>query len=280
MANILEQLADHAAERVAEAKKLISPKEMKEQALLLATQDAQPFRFEKALTGPGISFICEIKQASPSRGQIWQPDSTSGTGDRHQCTFPYREIALEYEAAGAECISVLTEPKWFRGSGLYLSEITKTVRTPCIRKDFTVDPYMIYEAKVLGASAVLLICSLLDQDTVASYIEIADSLGLSALVEAHDAGEIRQAVDAGARMIGVNNRNLKDFTVDVSNSGHLRDLVPDDILFVAESGIRTAQDVQILREIGTDACLVGETLMRAPDKAAMLRELRGLREPA
>ena len=135
---------------------------------------------------------------------------------------------------------------------------------------------MIYEAKVLGASAVLLICSLLDQDTVASYIEIADSLGLSTLVEAHDAGEIRQAVDAVARMIGVNNRNLKDFTVDVSNSGHLRDLVPDDILFVAESGIRTAQDVQILREIGTDACLVGETLMRAPDKAAMLRELRGL----
>ena len=271
MANILEQLADHAVERVAEAKILISPEEMKEQALRLAAQDTQPFRFEEALRGPDISFICEIKQASPSRGQIWQPDSAGG-----RQLFPYREIALEYEAAGAECISVLTEPKWFKGSGLYLSEITKTIHTPCIRKDFTVDPYMIYEAKVLGASAVLLICSLLDQDTVASYIEIADSLGLSALVEAHDAGEIRQAVDAGARMIGVNNRNLKDFTVDVSNSGHLRDLVPDDILFVAESGIRTAQDVQILREIGTDACLVGETLMRAPDKAAMLRELRGL----
>ena len=182
----------------------------------------------------------------------------------------------EYEAAGAECISVLTEPKWFRGSGSYLSEISKMVRTPCIRKDFTVDPYMIYEAKVLGASAVLLICSLLDRDTVAACIRIADSLGLSALVEAHDAGEIRQAVDAGARMIGVNNRNLKDFTVDVSNSGRLRDLVPDNILFVAESGIRTAADVRILRECGTDACLVGEALMRAPDKAAMLGELRGL----
>ena len=274
MANILEQLADHAAERVAEAKKTVSPEEMQEQALRLAAQDAQPFRFEKNLREPGISFICEIKQASPSRGQIWQPDSTSCTGDRQ--SFPYREIAMEYEAAGADCISVLTEPKWFKGSGRYLSEITKTVRTPCIRKDFTVDPYMIYEAKVLGASAVLLICSLLDQDTVAAYIEIADSLGLSALVETHDAGEIRQAVDAGARMIGVNNRNLKDFTVDVSNSGRLRDLVPDDILFVAESGIRTAEDVRILQECGTDACLVGETLMRAPDKAAMLRELRGL----
>ncbi len=278
MANILEQLADHARERVAEAKRTVSPEEMKERALSLAAQDAEPFRFEKALAGPDISFICEIKQASPSRGQIWQPDSDPGAGDRELCTFPYREIALEYEAAGAECISVLTEPKWFRGSGSYLSEISKTVRTPCIRKDFTVDPYMIYEAKVLGASAVLLICSLLDRETVASYIRIADSLGLSALVETHDAGEIRQAVDAGARMIGVNNRNLKDFTVDVSNSGRLRDLVPDSVLFVAESGIRTAEDVRILRECGTDACLVGETLMRARDKAAMLRELRGLQE--
>lgn len=268
MANILEQLADYARIRTEEAKQIIPPGQMKEQALRLAAEDISPFRFEKALAGPEIAFICEVKQASPSKGQIWTNDA--GPGE-----FPYLEIAREYESAGAECISVLTEPKWFKGSSEYLRKIARTVKTPCIRKDFTVDEYMIYEAKVLGASAVLLICSILDRDTVASYIRIADSLGLSALVEAHDEEEIRMAADAGARMIGVNNRNLKDFTVDVYNSGRLRSLVPDGVLFVAESGIRTAEDVRLLRESGTDACLVGETLMRSADKGAMLRELRG-----
>ena len=268
MADILKQLADHARVRVAEAKLAVSPEEMKEQALRLAAEDKERFRFENALKGPDIGFICEVKQASPSRGQIWKGE---GPDDR----FPYLQIAQEYEAAGAECISVLTEPKWFRGSGAYLREITQSVHTPCIRKDFTVDEYMIYEAKVLGASAVLLICSILDTDTVAEYIRIADSLHLSALGEAHDEEEVRSAAAAGARLIGVNNRNLKDFTIDVKNAGRLRSLVPDDILFVAESGIRCAEDVRILREIGTDACLVGETLMRAEDKRAMLHALRG-----
>ena len=295
MADILQKLADHARTRTEEAKKNIPLQQMREEAERLAAEDTSPFRFEKALSGPDISFICEIKQASPSKGQIWTPgqgdtcasDCTSDrhlfktsvevcTSDRHLFKFPYLEIAREYEAAGAECISVLTEPKWFKGDSEFLRRITREVNTPCIRKDFTVDEYMIYEAKVLGASAVLLICSILDEDTLSSYIMIADSLGLSSLVEAHDSEEIRMAADAGARMIGVNNRNLKDFTVDVTNSGRLRSLVPEGVLFVAESGIRTAQDVQLLREIGTDACLVGETLMRAVDKSAMLRELRGL----
>ena len=295
MADILQKLADHARTRTEEAKKNIPLQQMREEAERLAAEDTSPFRFEKALSGPDISFICEIKQASPSKGQIWTPAQgdtcTSActsdrhlfktsvevcTSDRHLFKFPYLEIAREYEAAGAECISVLTEPKWFKGDGEFLRRITQEVSTPCIRKDFTVDEYMIYEAKVLGASAVLLICSILDEDTLCSYISISDSLGLSSLVEAHDSEEIRMAADAGARMIGVNNRNLKDFTVDVTNSGRLRSLVPEGVLFVAESGIRTAQDVQLLREIGTDACLVGETLMRAVDKSAMLRELRGL----
>ena len=271
---ILDQLADHARVRVEKAKGSVSPEAMRRRAEQLAkdeadihgqTAEAQPqawFRFERALSGPDIGFICEVKKASPSRGLIAEH-------------FPYLEIAKEYEAAGAECISVLTEPKWFLGSGEYLRQITEQVQTPCIRKDFTVDEYMIYEAKVMGASAVLLICSLLDTGTLERFIRTADGLGLSSLVEAHSEEEIRSAVEAGARMIGVNNRNLKDFTVDVHNAERLRKLVPDGILFVAESGIRSAEDVRLMREAGADACLVGETLMRSPDKAAMLRSLRG-----
>ncbi len=261
---ILDQLADDARIRVEKAKETVSPEEIKNLAERMAGEEraAQTmFRFEKALSGPDIGFICEVKKASPSKGLIAED-------------FPYLEIAKEYEAAGAECISVLTEPKWFLGSGDYLQQIARRVQTPCIRKDFTVEPYMIYEAKVLGASAVLLICSLLDAKTLEEYLRIADSLGLSSLVEAHDGEEIRMAVAAGARMIGVNNRNLKDFTVDVHNSERLRKLVPDGILFVAESGIRSAEDVRAMREAGADACLVGETLMRAKDKTAMLRSLR------
>lgn len=262
--NILDQLADYARVRVEKSKAEVSSSEMKSRAVSIvsAQHDIDRFRFEKALAGSGISFICEVKKASPSKGLI-APD------------FPYLQIAREYEAAGAECISVLTEPKWFLGSSEYLKEITGAVKTPCIRKDFTVDEYMIYEAKTFGASAVLLICAILDEETVRRYISICDELGLSALVEAHDEREIGMAVSAGARLIGVNNRNLKNFTVDVGNSQHLRSLVPENILFVAESGIRTAEDVQALKDARVDACLVGESLMRAPDKAKKLSELRG-----
>lgn len=256
---ILDQLAEHARERVKQAKEKITFEEIRQQALLLPKGG---FTFEEALKKSGISFICECKKASPSKGLI-APD------------FPYLQIAEEYEAAGAECISVLTEPKWFLGSDEYLREIAKAVSIPCLRKDFTVDAYMVYEARVLGAFAVLLICSILGEEQMKEYIGICDELGLSALVEAHDEEEVKMALRAGARIIGVNNRNLKDFTVDTDNSRRLRELIPEDVLFVSESGVRSAEDVQKLREIGADAVLVGETLMRAEDKKRKLAELRG-----
>ena len=257
--SILDELADYARVRTEEAKKKISSEEMRRRAESLPKGD---FPFEQALKKEGISFICECKKASPSKGLI-APD------------FPYLEIAKAYEAAGADAISVLTEPKWFLGSDQYLREIAAEVSVPCLRKDFTVDPYMIYEAKVLGASAVLLICSILSEEQLKEYREIADTLGLSALVEAHDEEEIRMALRSGARIIGVNNRNLKDFSVDTENSRRLREMVPSDVLFVSESGVRTPEDVAKLRGIGVDAVLIGETLMRAEDKKAKLAELRG-----
>ena len=256
---ILDQLAEHARERVKQAKEKTTFEEIRQQALSLPKGG---FTFEEALKKSGISFICECKKASPSKGLI-APD------------FPYLQIAEEYEAAGADCISVLTEPKWFLGSDEYLKKIAKAVSIPCLRKDFTVDAYMIYEARVLGASAVLLICSILKEEQMKEYIGICDELGLSALVEAHDEEEVKMALRAGARIIGVNNRNLKDFTVDTDNSRRLRELIPEDVLFVSESGVRSAEDVQKLREIGADAVLIGETLMRAEDKKRKLAELRG-----
>ena len=257
---ILDQLAGYARERVRQAKLKIPLEELKRQALLLPKGD---FAFENALKKLDISFICECKKASPSKGLI-APD------------FPYLQIAEAYEAAGAACISVLTEPEWFLGSDIYLKEIAAAVHIPCLRKDFTVDEYMLYEAKALGASAVLLICSLLSEEQIKAYIGICDELGLSALVEAHDEREAQTALRAGARVIGVNNRNLKDFSVDTENSRRLRELVPRDVLFVSESGVNCAEDVARLREIGADAVLIGETLMRASDKKARLDELRGV----
>lgn len=256
---ILDQLADYARVRVEQEKREISAEEIEKQALLLPAGD---FAFERALKKPDISFICECKKASPSKGII-------------ATDFPYLQIAAEYQAAGADCISVLTEPKWFLGSDAYLREIAERVSLPCLRKDFTVDEYMIYQAKLLGASAVLLICSILSGEQIKEYIGICDALGLSALVEAHDEKEVETALRAGARIIGVNNRNLKDFSVDTGNSGRLRGMIPADVLFVSESGVGSAADVAKLREIGADAVLVGETLMRADDKRRKLAELRG-----
>ncbi len=259
MGTILDKLADCAKVRVEEAKAVHPLEEIRERALAMDVNTGFPF--ERAISGDGIHFICECKKASPSKGLI-APD------------FPYVEIAKEYEAAGASAISVLTEPKWFLGSDEYLREITQAVSIPCIRKDFTVDPYMIYEAKLLGASAVLLICAILTGEQLAQYKEIADSLGMSALVEAHDETEVDMAIRAGARVIGVNNRNLKDFTVDINNSVRFRERIPADRLYVSESGIRTAEDIGVLYRNGTNAVLIGETLMRSPDKKQMLEVLR------
>lgn len=257
---ILDKLAAHASERVKTAEKNISPDKIKSLAYSLPKED---FEFEKALLKKDISFICECKKASPSKGIIAED-------------YPFAEIAKEYENAGADCISVLTEPEWFLGSDDHLKEIAETVKIPCLRKDFTVTDYQIYEAKLLGAKAVLLICSILSAEQINKYIRICDSLGISALVEAHDENEIRLAVNSGARIIGVNNRNLKDFSVDTDNSRRMRELVPKNIIFVSESGVQTADDVQKLRSIGADAVLIGETLMRAENKKAKLSELRSL----
>lgn len=275
MSTILDQLADYARYRVEKAKEKKPLELIREEALAASRRPApgpgtsapdfrEPFRFEKALAADGdIHFICECKKASPSKGLI-APD------------FPYLEIARQYEEAGASAISVLTEPKWFLGSPEYLREIAEEVKVPCLRKDFTVDPYMIYETKLLGASAVLLICAILDTGTLAEYLEAADSLGLSAIVEAHDETEVASAVSAGARIIGVNNRNLKDFTVDIHNSIRLRSCAPAGTIFVAESGIRTPEDVETLRQNGVNAVLIGEQLMRAGSPKEELNRLRGL----
>lgn len=260
MSDILEQLASYAKERVQQKKQTVSFEEIKEKAMSMDCDTGFPF--ERKLQKEEISFICECKKASPSKGLIAEE-------------FDYLSIAKEYEEAGASAISVLTEPRWFMGKDEYLSAIAKEVHIPVLRKDFTVDPYMIYEAKVLGASAVLLICAILNEEKLKEYIHIADALGLSAIVEAHDATEIEQAVKAGARIIGVNNRNLRDFTVDVHNSIRLRKRVPEEVLFIAESGIKTHEDIEVLKQGKINGVLIGETLMKAKDKKAMLKELRG-----
>lgn len=256
---ILDKLAESSRRRVEERKRTRSLEELRREAEARNAQTGFPF--ETALGRQGFSFICEVKKASPSKGVIAEE-------------FPYLQIASEYEAAGADAVSCLTEPEYFLGSDRYLEEIAGKISLPVLRKDFTVDPYMIYEAKILGASAVLLICAILDREEVREGIRIADSLGLSALVEAHDEAEVEKALDAGARIVGVNNRDLRTFQVDLDNSRRLRAMVPPEILFVSESGIRTPEDIRRLRENGTDAVLIGETFMRSPDKKKMLCELR------
>ncbi|MDE7273868.1 MAG: indole-3-glycerol phosphate synthase TrpC [Lachnospiraceae bacterium] len=260
---ILDDLAAAARARVARKKGEVPFEEVRKKAVqLVKSEGAFSFPFERAIAKEDISFICEVKKASPSKGIIAED-------------FPYLDIARDYEKAGADCISVLTETDYFKGDDRFLREINDNISIPTIRKDFIIDPYMIYEAKLLGASCVLLIAALLDTDAIREYKAVCDELGLSALVEAHDEAEIQSALDAGARMIGVNNRDLKTFTVDINNSTRLRSLVPEKILFVAESGISTAEDIQALRQAGVNGVLIGETLMRSDDKAGMLAQLKG-----
>ena len=259
---ILDQLAAHARQRVAEDKTRVPPEEMRD--LARSAPSGKTGRFEAALKKTGLSFICEVKRASPSKGLI-APE------------FPYLDIARDYEAAGAEAISCLTEPKWFLGSDEIFRNIRSTVQTPMLRKDFTVDAYQIYQAKAMGADAVLLICAILDTETIEKYLSICEELGLAALVETHDEEEIESARSAGARIIGVNNRNLKDFSVDFSNAARLRDRIPPECVYVAESGVTGPEDAARIRAIGADAALVGEALMRSEDRGMFLR---GLREAA
>lgn len=262
----LEKLAETARKRVETAKKTIAPEVLKSRVYYNGKPERfnrrDDFAFEKSLKKEGISFICEVKKASPSKGIIAP-------------VFPYAEIAADYEKAGADAISVLTEPEYFKGSNDYLEEIGKMVGIPVLRKDFIIDEYQIYESKLIGADAVLLICTLLDGGTLKKYIEICDSLGLSALVEAHTEDEIKSAVNAGARVIGVNNRDLRSFHVDISNCINLRKFVPANVLYVAESGIQTRMDVEMLENAGVDAVLIGEALMKSSDRKAMLACLKG-----
>lgn len=258
---ILDEIAAKTKERIAREKEKCSLEEIR--ALAEALPVSREYPFEKALAEKGMSFICEIKKASPSKGVIAEE-------------FPYLQIAGEYEKAGAAAISCLTEPYYFQGSDQYLKEVSKAVSIPVLRKDFTVDPYMIYEAKLCGATAVLLICAILNDEELKSYLELAHSLGLSALVEAHTEEEVKRAIAAGARIVGVNNRDLKTFTVDLNTSIRLRSLVPDDLLYVSESGIKNADHIAALEKNCVDAVLIGETLMRSPDKKAVLDELKGI----
>ncbi len=258
---ILNDIANKTMHRVRFAKEKMPLNNIKYIAKSLDNNTGFPF--EKALNGnDDIGFICEIKRASPSKGIIADD-------------FNHIEIAKEYENAGADCISILTEPIYFKGSDRYIKEIRQEVKIPLLRKDFTIDEYQIYEAKVLGADAVLLICALLDTEKIRKYIKICDLLGLSALVEAHDENEIQSALEAGARMLGVNNRNLKDFTEDINNSLKLRSLVPDDIIFVSESGIKNKSDIQSLKNYHVDAVLIGEALIKSKNKKMLLEELKG-----
>ena len=255
---ILNEIAEKTKERTAEEKLRLPLSTVRREAENMDKNTGFPF--EKALAADGLSFICEVKKASPSKGLIAED-------------FDFVNIAKDYEKAGAAAISCLTEPYWFRGADEYLTEITKNVSIPVLRKDFTVDEYMIYRAKTIGASAVLLICAILSQNQLNEYYDIAKSLGLSVLVEAHDEKEIDMALNCGAKIIGVNNRNLKDFTVDINNSINLRKLVPPEVLYVSESGMKTNEDIARLYHNGVNAVLIGETLMRSKDKKAMLDEL-------
>ena len=257
---ILDKIVEATKVRVQEAKKIVPFEVMQKKALQMGKSPT--FVFEEALKADGLSFICEVKKASPSKGVISED-------------FPYIQIAKNYEASGAAAISVLTEPKFFFGSNQYLKEIREAVTIPIIRKDFTIEPYQIYEAKVIGADAILLICSILTTEQLREMIQLADSLGFSCLVEAHTKAEVMQALEAGARIIGVNNRNLKTFEVDIRTSVTLRKYVPDSVVFVSESGMKTKEDMNCLRENGTDAVLVGEALMRSENVQELLHEFKG-----
>ena len=257
--NMLDEIVGKTKERVEISKSIMSLDELKKAVSLMDVNDEFPFK--KALTEDDISIIAEVKKASPSKGLIAKD-------------FDYLAIAKEYEEAGASAISVLTEPYFFKGSDDYLKEIADEVSIPVLRKDFVVDEYMIWEAKLLGASAILLIVSILDVVQLKRYLDLAHDLGLSAIVEAHDSDEIMRAMTVGAEIIGVNNRNLKDFTVDIENSINLRRRVSGDVIFISESGIKTHHDVTRLKENNVDAVLIGETLIKSDDKMAMILELK------
>lgn len=259
---ILDDIVNKTKERVLKLKEIKNFDKLRAEVSLM-TVAGEDFPFEKALKNKDMAFICEVKKASPSKGIIAE-------------NFDYLKIAKEYEQAGADAISVLTEPDFFMGDNKYLKEIVTNVKLPVLRKDFIIDEYQIYEAKLIGASAILLICSILDAETLKYFMSVAEKLGLSVLTETHDEKEVKSALEAGAKIIGVNNRNLKTFEVDIKNSLKLRNLIPENIIFVSESGIKTPQDIKLLKDAKTNAVLIGETFMTSPDKKESFRYLRSL----
>lgn len=255
---ILDEIAEKTKIRYEEIKKAVPFEAVKEKALQMNLNTGFPFK--KAMEKDGLSFICEVKKASPSKGIISEK-------------FDYLNIAKDYEKAGASAISVLTEPYYFKGNDKFLSEIKNEVSIPVLRKDFTVDEYQIYESKTIGADCILLICALLDTDTLKKYLNTAHSLGLDAIVETHNKEEMESAIAAGADIIGINNRNLKTFNVDLNTTKNLASLVPKDKILISESGIKTKEDIRFVKENGAKAVLIGETFMRSKDKKAMFEEL-------
>ena len=256
---ILDDIIAKQKGRIIKEKKLKSFDILKNEVLKLPLSNN--FFFEDSLRNKEFAFICEIKKASPSKGVIVE-------------NFPYIDIAKEYEKAGASAISVLTEPYFFKGSDEYLKEVAQTVKIPVLRKDFIIDVYQIYQAKILGASAVLLICAVLDEKTLKSFLNTAKSLKLSCLVETHNETEIKKALNSGAAIIGINNRDLQTFNVDINTSLKLRKFVPEDKILISESGIKTAEDIRILKQTGFNGTLIGESMMRSKNKKQFLHSLK------
>ncbi len=257
---ILDDIVAKQKVRIEHEKKEKNIDTLKQEVLSLPL--SKNFFFEDALKSKDFAFICEIKKASPSKGVIVED-------------FPYLDIAQDYENAGAAAISVLTEPNFFKGNDIYLKEVADTVNIPVLRKDFIIDEYQIYQAKLIGADAILLICAILDETTLNKFLNLAKSLKLSCLVETHNENEIKKALNSGANIIGINNRDLKTFTVDIKTSLNLRNFIPQNKILISESGIKNAKDIKILKEAGFNGALIGESMMLSKDKKQFLSELRG-----
>lgn len=263
MADILRAIADYTAKRVAGEEAAEPFGSVRERARAARLSGEMAFRFERKLAAPGLSLICEVKKASPSKGIISED-------------FPYLEIARDYEVGGADCVSCLTEPHWFLGSAEIFSRIRREISLPMLRKDFTVSPYQVYQARLIGADAVLIIMSITEDGAAAEYFAAAEELGMTAVFECRDVSQIERAQRIGARVIGVNNRNLRDFSVDPEKAAKLRAAVAEDRIFVSESGVMSLEALRAQREAGADACLVGEFCMRAADRVSLIREMKNV----
>ncbi len=259
--SILDKILDSTKQRVASKKAKLPLNELKNKLDSMDCARAES-SFEKALKTKDFALICEVKKASPSKGII-----------AHD--FNHTQIALDYAQGGANAISCLTEPEFFLGSDEYLSEIRQSVSLPILRKDFIIDEYMIYEAKLIGADAILLITRILSKEQLKDFFTLASELGLDVLVETHTLDDVKKALFCGAKIIGINNRDLQSFEVDLNHSIRLRSELPDDVVCISESGIKSYDDIRLLRENGINGALIGEELMRSQDKQALIRALKG-----